>query len=235
MLTTRNMAMVARIDDPVLAARRRDRVATQPIVVPLFLWFALVYSPFFLNDLLFIRITDWRYYLLVDYGTRFVVIGLLLAVRPLRTITVQHESLTIAPSHVAILTVGCVAFWALLRGGFDPLLNLALGDTSLAHWPTLPPGIKQFDLFVGMALVALSEELMSRRCAKHVLRAYLRHDGLVILVSALLFGAMHWSGGIAHVISATLIGGILMAVYLRVGALWPTVVAHYVIDVIAFW
>jgi membrane protease YdiL (CAAX protease family) len=132
-----------------------------------------------------------------------------------------------------ILAAACVGFWGLLHAGFDPLLRLAIGDTMLAHWVNLPPGIAQFDRFVGIGLVALSEELMSRRCAKHVLRLYLRHDGLVIAVSAVLFGAMHWSQGIDRIVSNSLIGAVFMATYLRVGALWPTVVAHYVIDVIA--
>jgi membrane protease YdiL (CAAX protease family) len=57
----------------------------------------------------------------------------------------------------------------------------------------------------------------------------------VIAVSAVLFGAIHWSQGVDRIVSCALIGAVFMAVYLRVGALWPVVVAHYVIDVIAFW
>jgi membrane protease YdiL (CAAX protease family) len=199
------------------------------------LWFALAYSPFFLNDLLFMRITDWRAYLLVDYGARLLVVALLLAPRGLRTVTLRREPMIVDPWRALTLIIGCVALWWLLHTGFDPLLRDVLGDTSLARFPVLPPGIKQFDLFVGIGLVALSEELMSRRCAAHVLRAYLRDDGLVIAVSALLFGAMHWSTGVENVVTCTVIGALLMATYLRTGTLWPVVVAHYVIDVIAFW
>jgi len=234
MVMNPNMAARARAGDPVLARPSQTQAAGRVDVVPL-LWFALAYSPFFLNDVLFMRITDWRAYLAVDYGARLLVILLLVAPPALRDIIVRRERLTADPAHMLLLVLGCIAFSCLLYAGFDPLLRAVIGDTSLSRFPALPPGIKQLDLFGGIMLVALSEELMARRCAKHVLRAYLRHDGLVIAASALLFGAMHWSTGVENVVSCTLIGALLMAAYLRVGALWPVVVAHYVIDVIVFW
>jgi len=86
-----------------------------------------------------------------------------------------------------------------------------------------------------MLLVAFSEELLCRRCAKFVLHRYLNSDIQVIIVSAILFGATHWSNGLGAVISITLIGAFLMRVYLETGSIAPLVVAHYVIDVIVFW
>jgi membrane protease YdiL (CAAX protease family) len=99
----------------------------------------------------------------------------------------------------------------------------------------LPSGIHLIDLTFGLALVAISEELLCRRCGKLVLRSYLADDRLMILVSALLFGLMHWSQGIAAMPSIIVLGAFMMRVHLEVGALWPLMVAHYIIDVIVFY
>jgi membrane protease YdiL (CAAX protease family) len=187
-----------------------------------------------LNDFLFIRFNGWLGFLIVDYATRLLVLALLL-VPALRSIAFRREPLDVSPTNALILMLGCVALDQICVGGLLPLVSLAIEHTRLFHYPPLPPGIKQVDLLLGIMLVAISEELLCRRCAKYVLRLYLRSDARVIAVSAALFGAMHWSHGVPAIMYTAFIGAIFMAVYLRVGTLWPIVGAHYLIDVIAFW
>jgi hypothetical protein len=208
----------------------RDTAGSKPL-----LWFGLAYAVFFLNDVLFIRTTDWPSYLAIDYGSRFLVLALLLLPQAPRQIAVRPEPLHVPPGQVFVLIAALIAWDQLLGHGLLQMLAAMIRGTRLMHFPVLPPGIKQVDVLVGVALVAISEELLCRKFAKVVLRAYLRSDAQLIVVSALLFAGMHWSHGVPNVIYIFLEGLLDMAVYLRVGALWPLIVAHYVIDVIWFW
>ena len=105
MVMNPNMAARAHAGDPVLARPSQTQAAGRVDVVPL-LWFALAYSPFFLNDVVFMRITDWRAYLAVDYGARLLVILLLVAPPALRDIIVRRERLTADPAHMLLLVLG---------------------------------------------------------------------------------------------------------------------------------
>src|SRR4051812_13567143 len=158
-------------------------------------WFGLAYAVFILNDVLFIRTTDWPTYLAIDYGSRFLALAFLLLPRAPRRVALQRESLHVGHGCAFILVVGVVLWDRLLGAGFLQLLANTLGNSRLTHFPALPFGIRQFDAVVGVLLVAISEEVLCRRVAKVVLRAYLANDTQVILVSALLFAAMHWSQG----------------------------------------
>ena len=94
--------------------------------------------------------------------------------------------------------------------------------------------LKPFDLFLGLALVAFSEEIIFRRYLRYALKPYLGDGALAIVVAALLFCAYHWWTGLGNVLFATLVGILLMLMYLRSRALWPVVLTHYLADVFAF-
>ena len=90
------------------------------------------------------------------------------------------------------------------------------------------------DLTFGIALVAFSEEVVFRRCARIFFRTYIINDWLLVLFTSILFGAYHWWTGIGNIVEAVLIGVLLMLFYLRSAALWPVVLAHYLTDVVDF-
>jgi membrane protease YdiL (CAAX protease family) len=91
-----------------------------------------------------------------------------------------------------------------------------------------------FDDVFGLALVAYSEEMVFRRCARHLFRMYLGDGYALVAVTSLLFGAYHWWTGIGNVIEAVIMGVLLMLLYKRLAALWPAVLAHYLTDVVDF-
>jgi membrane protease YdiL (CAAX protease family) len=88
------------------------------------------------------------------------------------------------------------------------------------------------DIVFGLALVALSEEIVFRRSARHLFRHYLDDGYVSVGVTSLLFGAYHWWTGVGNIGAAVLIGGLLMMLYRRSGALWPAVIAHYLTDIV---
>jgi uncharacterized protein len=90
------------------------------------------------------------------------------------------------------------------------------------------------DVVFGLALVAYSEEIVFRRCARHLFQIYLNDGYALLVVTSLLFGAYHWWTGIGNIVEAVLIGVLLMLFYRRSVALWPVVLAHYMTDIVDF-
>ncbi len=90
------------------------------------------------------------------------------------------------------------------------------------------------DILFGLGLVALSEEIVFRRCARHLLQSYLDDGYALVLATSFLFGAYHWWTGFGNIGAAVVIGGLLMMLHRRSGALWPAVLGHYLADIINF-
>jgi len=53
--------------------------------------------------------------------------------------------------------------------------------------------------------------------------------------TALLFASIHWEGWLAALIPAFAVGVLAAVLYLRIGNLWPLVVAHTAVNLIDFW
>ena len=105
----------------------------------------------------------------------------------------------------------------------------------LPRWSRITPSCEWLPrLCMGSALVAYSEEIMFRRCARHLFQIYLNDGYALVVVTSMLFGAYHWWTGIGNSVEAVLIGVLLMLFYRRSVALWPVVLAHYLTDVVDF-
>jgi|SRR5271166_5111408 len=90
------------------------------------------------------------------------------------------------------------------------------------------------DVIFGLALVAYSEEIVFRRCARHLFQAYLGDGYALVAVTSLLFGAYHWWAGVGNIVEAALMGVLLILFYRQSAALWPVVLAHYLTDIVDF-
>jgi uncharacterized protein len=87
---------------------------------------------------------------------------------------------------------------------------------------------------LGIALVAVSEEVVFRRCARRVFEPHLGDGWILVFVTSLLFGAYHWWTGIGNVLEAALMGVLFMVFLQRSAALWPVVLSHYLTDIAGF-
>jgi membrane protease YdiL (CAAX protease family) len=85
-----------------------------------------------------------------------------------------------------------------------------------------------------LGLDTYTEEVVFRRCARHVFKPYLGDGLLLVLVTSLLFGAYHWWSGVGNILAATLMGILFMLFYQCSGSLWPVVLSHYLADVADF-
>ena len=196
---------------------------------------ALVYAPFAINDLLFRLADSATQWLLIDYAVRIVVLLLIVAVPSLwRLASGGNEpviavwKLVIATMVVGVVTVVVEVF--ALRYFAGPVVTpntAALGNYRQSI-------LLVFDLTAGIYLVALSEEIVGRRIAARVLRGFTSSSTAVVLISALLFGLVHWGSGWFVVAMATIGGILLMILYLYTRRLWPVVTVHCVFDVLIF-
>ena len=113
-------------------------------------------------------------------------------------------------------------------------LNTVLPATVLGGYPESHGWLHTVDVVFGLALVAYSEEIVFRRCARQVFQIYLNDGYALVVVTSILFGAYHWWTGIGNIVEAVLIGILLMLFYRRSAALWPVVLAHYLTDIVDF-
>lgn len=195
---------------------------------------AALSSIFLLNDFLFIAAKGYVAWLLIDYGSRFLAIGIVVYVIRQKISRPAEFGLTIISLRKGLL-------WTLLLTITGVLIDQAgwrffervLPNTQLASMPKIGnPLMNIFDLTFGVALVAVSEELVFRGYCYTALRDRLS-PALLVPASALLFGLIHWSTGLHAIVSTALWGILPMAAMIRTGTVVPAMIAHYITDLVS--
>ena len=195
----------------------------------------LLAVPFYLNDLSNIFIKDWRLWLLLD----LILVKLLPLTVALWLIHRQKMKptefgLTSQPlaGYVIVFVIGTLAGTYLLQNGYV-LFNFLSGYRPLGSIPIIEnPLWKWFDVTVGLLLVGICEELVFRGYLSAFISRYTQRAPVIILVSALAFGFIHWSEGFNQVAVAFTIGAVFMMLYLRFGSLPALMLAHFTINFI---
>ena len=109
------------------------------------------------------------------------------------------------------------------------------GYAALGGIPVISnPFWHQFDLFAGLLMVAVVEEVVFRGLLAAVLEKYIRNTVFIVILSAAAFGLIHWSAGFADVAAASLAGLIYMALYLRTRSLPALILSHFIVDLVSF-
>lgn len=171
-------------------------------------------------------------WLLADYAGRLLVLGLLLALPAGRAVLLREERLRVSRVEAVAWILGTVFFFAATDlfnrlGNWLPAFRLGL-------YPHPEGFLYFFDLTFGLALVALHEEIVSRRLAALALARFCCSAWSLVPASAALFAVFHWWTGLGSMLACFVFGIVAMTCYRRTGALWPVVLAHYALDVIAF-
>lgn len=191
--------------------------------------FAVLVAPFILNDFAFIALDGGYGVYLVDYATRVLVLGICL-LWPVARHTLVQPSQQAASFYLAFAAlVALVVAGRLLTRYVEPAFD------GIADWgqffrfgPIENQTLRWFDLTAGLLLVALSEELVFRKFALAALSTLTGKSSSIILFSAIIFALIHWAGGIVKTLMTFLFGVVYMAVYLKIGRLWPLVAAHWI-------
>jgi uncharacterized protein len=196
----------------------------------------LLCLPFYLNDLSNIYIKDWRWWLLIDYLAvklfPLLVLAWLIHTKQLG-LSALGLRMPSARSFLTVLLIGTLA--AVFIDQNDYHLTGLFSYTALGAIPEIEdPLWRWIDLTAGLAMVGIVEETVFRGYLRIFISRYTRRAWVVIAVSAIAFGLIHWSGGIHQVIVASIIGAIFMALYQRTGSLVAVMAAHFVVDFIDF-
>jgi membrane protease YdiL (CAAX protease family) len=172
--------------------------------------------------------TDPAAWIFWDYAGRLAALALLAANPAVRAAIYRSERLKISLAIVIncglfLIPISCATWIAgNIYAAFLPVLRLG-------SYPRPDGWLLVFDLTIGLALVALHEEIFFRRAMRLALGG-LGDGRAMILVSGVLFGAYHWWTGVPNMIGAGIFGLVAMQLYCRSGALWPIVVIHYLAD-----
>lgn len=168
----------------------------------------------------------------VDYLMRAAVLIALAAARPTRHIAFKARPIQIGKTELVAWFLVAAVLAAIC--GYEPLWRIAealVPDIRLDFPPRTTGSLYFIDLTFGLMLVAIHEEIFFRRVARVVFRP-LGDGKTMVALSSVIFGLFHWWTGLPNMLLAMAVGAFLMLLYRRSGALWPAVLAHYLID---FW
>jgi uncharacterized protein len=194
---------------------------------------AVLSSIFLLNDFLFLTAKSYGMWLLIDYGSRLLAVGIALALVRLKISGAAEFGLTGIPFRSGFLWLLFLTATGIVidQVGWRYLKQL-LPLTQLASMPKIDNSfVNIFDLTFGVALVAASEETVFRGYFYSALHDRLSPRALVA-TSAVLFGMIHWSQGLHAVVSTALWGILPMVSMVRTRSIIPAVIAHYITDVV---
>lgn len=198
---------------------------------------ALLCLPYYFNDFANIYLHDWRLWLSIDYLALKVVPGFyllwLLRRRYLRAadLGLRRQSFvsflvtTVILSLLAVVIDQNAYRWLAALPGYPSLGSIPLIDNPFWKW---------FDLTVGLLAVGFFEEVVFRGYLAHVISRFTTHPAVILPISALAFGLIHWSSGLHAVLVSAGIGTLFMIAYLRTRSLAAPIVAHFVVNFVAY-
>jgi CAAX protease family protein len=205
-----------------------------PRAIPAPAWFMAALIPMVASQIVRLHQHDPANWIWWDYAGRLGGLAMLAAIPSARAVAFRLARLRIALWEVALWIAIIVTVDHYLAGWVRRTINTALPATVLGAYPKPSGWLYLVDVVFGIALVAYSEEIVFRRCARHLFQIYLGDGYALVIITSLLFGAYHWWTGIGNMVEAVVIGVLLMQFFRRSGALWPVVLGHYLTDIVDF-
>ena len=209
---------------------------------------AVALAPAYFNDFLYMRaesVFDW---LAADYGSKILIVALILILHETRRAVAgawngsavagawnfgalrERDWFKMAGWAIAVAALSVAAFVYV-----KPPLDALAPGMALFDYPDIDnPTVRVFDLTAGLVLTAVAEELGFRALLGRVIERFTANPQIIVIASAALFAAIHWSNGLGSLAVSFLAGAMLMMLYLRGRSLWPPVVAHYLADLVLF-
>ena len=202
--------------------------------IPAPLWLVAALVPMVASQIVRLQQSDPATWMFWDYAGRLGALAVLGAIPSARTVAFRWQRLRLARWEAASWIVGTVLADHYLGGWVRRTIDTALPATVLGAYAKPHGWLYIVDVVFGLALVAYSEEIVFRRCARHLFRVHLDDGYALVAVTSLLFGAYHWWAGVGNICEAALMGVLLMLFYRRSAALWPVVLGHYLTDIADF-
>jgi len=194
-------------------------------------------APFLLNDFANIFVKDYRVWLAIDYifvkAFPLAAIWFLLRAKKIACSDLGIKSVRVG--RFIILTLAMTFLGIVLDQFGSRLFTMLLPDTRLGGMPAITnPVLDQIDLYFGLSLVAVVEEVIFRGLYFTILLRHLPGVTAVFAVSSVIFGLIHWSLGLSAIVHTAIIGGVFMVCMWRTGSVLPTIIAHFLVNYLAF-
>lgn len=173
-------------------------------------------------------------WILWDYAGRIGALAVLAATPPARAIAFQRERLDASRWELALRSILWLVVIDAVLKWLPPLVDAAIPGARLDAYPATHGWLHVFDVIAGLALVAYHEEIVFRRVARQAFQPWLGDGAAMVVTTSAIFATYHWWSALGNICVAFLLGSALMVAYRRLGALWPVVALHYLIDLGAF-
>jgi len=219
-------------DIDLLLQGQRVRTDTIPRSQRLAVCFVLAMLAMLPTQLYRLGQTEALPWLLADYAGRFAAIAVIFILPAGRWCLRQRDDLRVGTLEAGLWIVGIAVLFRLVP--VDGYLFSLFPQLPLGAYPSPTGMLYAFDITLGLALVALHEELVFRKLGGQVFAALGWGTWRTVLVTGLIFGLYHWWRAPAGMMAAALYGVVAMICYRRTGSLWPVGFAHYLVDYFAF-
>lgn len=200
--------------------------------------YAALAAPFFLNDFMNIYVSDYTTWIVLDY--LFVkALPIAAIVWAVRSGVAKWREFGFKRLPILMFIyygLGLSVIGTMMdQYGYD-FFSLVLPSRSIGGIPAAPEGsaLGWFDLHFGLFLVAVVEEMVFRGLAWTALRRAGLNAAWAVLASSVVFGLIHWSLGLAAVVSTGLIGAVFTVCVWRTGSILPLILAHFAVNYIYF-
>jgi len=222
--------------DPFIRPGTGDRLSYAKQGNRRYVWILILLCvPFYLNDFSNIYVTDWRLWILIDYTSvkffPFLVVLWLISTKRMKP---SEFGLTTQPAipFLTVFLIGTLAVTFIVQNGYL-ILNWFPGYPPLGEMPEIKsPLWRWIDLTIGLLMVGIFEELVFRGYLYTFITRYTHRSWMIIGVSAIAFGFIHWSGGLHMVMLTAAAGAVFMLLYLQTRSLPAIMLAHFAVDFI---
>lgn len=206
---------------------------------PLSLWqlrlaIILAIGPFIVRRILLLGDDNYLHWMEIDYLARCIsVCGVILGFRSGLLQSVQQRADW--PRSFQVFLLLFLAECAQQAFGL-PVIQHYFRFTETTAWPPIPdPFLRVADLSIGLLFAVFIEELVFRKFLFAVVERRFPRRLPAVLISATVFGLIHFTSGVADTMVNAFIHGIFFGV-----AYWTTrrlsicVASHYLIDLFIF-
>ena len=195
----------------------------------------VAFIPSIANDIVYAFAYSSVQFLTIDYVSHFFVLLVFLMSQDLRQFLWRIVSPEFNWPKAAILAIAAFAF----EGAVGPAISMYARDVlgTWHYYGRFPPprgALLVFDNFVGLPFAAFTEELLSRALFYRVFRSIVKSTTALVLMSAVMFAAMHWGAGAPAVANAFVSGIVMMVLFLKTGSVVPGTIVHYLSNLIFF-
>lgn len=215
------------------------------------LLFALVAWPYYLNDFYLIPLTGAARMSAGRMELLWTLDVLFFCLIPLTTLYILHRRPATADAIAPVITMlrkappashwlGAVAMAilvnAIITNGLEPWLLTNHNLCRLCGSYPFPPAAPWHLITIVYAALSagMLEEVIFRGLSLTLLRRHIKNAAAVILLSCTAFALVHWCQGSAK-LAATFLVSLYPAYYVsRTGNLWPAILFHIIVDVLAF-